>query len=174
MKRLLMFGIVFLTLLFSSYAITYSGITINSTDNTTSINFDTAIDVENVTIYNDSIYLDNFYLTGCDAMLYTGYFSKNYTAGTYLTSTFNSLYCPASLTQEQATSAFTGYIVLFVFFTLCITFIVSLIMMIIAGFSKIRILNQEILFFLLLFMFISVVGLMTSMLLTMISIGTQT
>jgi len=174
MKRLLMFGIVFLTLLFSSYAITFSGVNVSSEDNTTSIYFDKAITMDNLVIYNDSIYLDNFYLTGCDALLYSGYFSKNYTTGTYLTSTFNTLYCPASLTQEQTTSAFTGYIVVFVFFSICISFIVSIILVVMVGMSKLKIIDKQIMFMLLLFMFISVVALMVAMLNIMLELGLQT
>ena len=169
-----MFGIVFLTLLFSSYAITFSGVNVSSEDNTTSIYFDKAITMDSLTIGNDYVYLDNFYLTGCDKMLYSGYFSKNYTNGTYITSTFNTLYCPSSLTQEQSTSAFTGYIVVFVFFSICITFIVAIVALVITGLSKTNVIDKQILFMLLLFMFISVVTLLVAMMKMLLDLALRT
>ena len=70
--------------------------------------------------------------------------------------------------------AFTGYIVVFVFFSICISFIVSIILVVMVGMSKLKIIDKQIMFMLLLFMFISVVALMVAMLNIMLELGLQT
>ena len=174
MKRAILIGLVFLFSIFQVFSIGFQDITINSTDNTTSLVFDKLITMDSLTIGTDYVYLDNFYLTGCDKLLYSGYFSKNYTNGTYITSTFNTLYCPSSLTQEQSTSAFTGYIVVFVFFSICITFIVAVVTLVITGLSKTNVIDKQILFMLLLFMFISVVTLLVAMMKMLLDLALRT
>ena len=106
MKRLLLIGFVLISMFTSAYSLTLNDITISSTDNTSVVIFNQELEVENITIGTDYIYLENYNLLECTEIK-----SLNVTNQIFYTS---SLTCPTELTTQsvETNRGLTGIIFL--------------------------------------------------------------